>query len=91
MRTNRKITSITGLVKAFGGTRELAGWAGIGMSAVSNWLDRDQIPPGWHYRLHIEALNRGFEIDPAVFGLTQGEATEAISPARAHRKEARAA
>lgn len=69
MTKHRKITSIAGLVKAFGGTRGLSEWAGVGMSAISNWVERDQIPPGWHYRLHIEAKNRGFEIEPAVFGL----------------------
>jgi len=73
MRKVRKINSITGLVKAFGGNRELADWAGIGMSAISNWIDRDHIPPGWHYRLHVEAASRGFEIEPHVFGLQQPE------------------
>lgn len=73
MRKPRKIHSIATLVKAFGGPTELANWAGLGASAISNWIDRDFIPPAWHYRLHVEALRRGFEIDPTVFGMPQPE------------------
>lgn len=69
MQHARKITTIGGLVKAFGGAKKLAEWAGIGVSGVSNWVERDFIPPGWHYRLHLEAIDRGFEIDPVVFGV----------------------
>lgn len=62
-----KLTSIADVVKAFGGTSGMAEWAGIGASAVSNWIDRDQIPPGWHFRMYRDAQSRGYEIDPAVF------------------------
>lgn len=89
MRKHRKITSIEALVKAFGGTRELADWAGVGMSAISNWVDRGQIPPGWHYRLHLAAQSRGFEIEPYVFGVQHPE--DAQPAVRTYRKEARAA
>jgi len=56
------------VVEAFGGTKAAAEWADVGMSAISNWVDRQFIPPGWHYRMakHFEA--KGLEIDPVVFG-----------------------
>jgi hypothetical protein len=63
-----KIDSITALVAAFGGTAKLAELLDVGMSAVSNWKTADQVPPGWHLRLFIEANKRGFEIEPEFFG-----------------------
>lgn len=65
--THRILNTITEVVDAFGGTKALAMWTGTGESAISNWIARGEIPPGWHYRLHMEALDRGFEIDPCVF------------------------
>lgn len=62
-----KLNSITDVVKAFGGTEGMAAWAGIGASAVSNWISRDLIPPGWHLRMIRDAAVRGYEIDEAVF------------------------
>ena len=59
--------TIADVVDAFGGTKALATWTGTGESAISNWIARGEIPPGWHYRLHMEAIGRGFEIDPSVF------------------------
>lgn len=69
MTSDRKTTlaTIAEVVSAFGGTKALADWAGVGESAISNWLARGEIPPGWHYRLHIEAGARGFEIDNRLF------------------------
>lgn len=61
------VGTIQDVVEAFGGTRSLANWTGMGESAISNWIARGEIPPGWHYRLHMEAISRGFEIDPCVF------------------------
>lgn len=52
-----------------GGTKATADWADIGMPAVSNWIEREYIPPGWHYRMTMELAKRGFEVDPSVFGM----------------------
>ena len=65
--TKIMLTTIADVVKAFGGTSGMAEWAGIGASAVSNWIDRDQIPPGWHFRIYRDAAALGFGIDPSVF------------------------
>lgn len=52
----------------FNGTNDLARWANLGPPAVSNWLADGEFPRGWHYRLHMEAISRGYEIDPILFG-----------------------
>lgn len=59
--------TIDDVIAAFGGTKAVAEWAGVGMSAISNWSERG-IPAGWHYRIDRELRGRGFEIDPSVFG-----------------------
>ena len=68
MAKNRKLRTVPEVVTAFGGPKATAEWAGVGVSAVSNWTTRSFIPPGWHYRMarHFEA--KGCEIDPVVFG-----------------------
>lgn len=55
------------VVEAFGGTKETAEWAGIGMPAVSNWLADGWIPPGWYLSMSEKLRQRGFDVDPAVF------------------------
>ncbi|NOU05335.1 MAG: hypothetical protein HOO99_04050 [Hyphomicrobiaceae bacterium] len=67
MSNSKILTSIAEVVKAFGGTTGMAEWAGIGLPAVSNWIAKGQIPPGWHFRLDKEAQRRGYTIDPCVF------------------------
>lgn len=61
------LKSVADIVKAFGGTFALAEWAGVVPSAVSNWVAKDYIPPGWHYRMYRELVARGFDVDEAVF------------------------
>lgn len=62
------IDSVDALVEAFGGTARLAEFLDVGMSTVSNWKRADDIPPGWHLRLYMEATRRGFDISPDFFG-----------------------
>lgn len=64
----RRIDSVDALVAAFGGTSKLAEFLDVGMSTVSNWKKADDIPPGWHMRLFLEAADRGFTIDTKFFG-----------------------
>lgn len=65
----RKITTIPDLVEAFGGTSQLAAWAFVRPSAVSNWIERGSIPPGLHMRLYREGQQRGLDIEDSVFGI----------------------
>jgi hypothetical protein len=70
---NRDVHTVAQLVSAFDG--DLAAWAGIGETAVANWVARDFIPPGWHLRLYIEACRRGLTLDlESLFGLSAPEA-----------------
>lgn len=62
------LRTVPDVVRAFGGSAEVAKWAGHGQSAISNWIARGFIPPGWHYRMSKWAAERGYEISPAVFG-----------------------
>jgi hypothetical protein len=68
--TKRQITlrTVRAVVDAFGGTKDLAEWAGHGESAISNWLARGFIPPGWHYRISEELKKKDLEAAPEVFG-----------------------
>lgn len=68
MTKMQKLRTVDAVVAAFGGTVAAAQWAGHGKSAISNWLEREFIPPGWHYRMSKWALEHGYEIDHRVFG-----------------------
>ena len=56
------------VVAAFGGTKAAAEWAGVGESAVSNWIARGFIPPGWHFRMHEHFEARQYRLESTVFG-----------------------
>jgi hypothetical protein len=62
-----KLMTVTDVVRAYDGPSGMAEWAGIGASAVCNWIERGFIPPGWHWRLDRDARERGYEIDQGVF------------------------
>lgn len=75
----RCLRSVAEIVKAFGGNKETAKWANTGASTISNWLANNEIPNGWHYRIHLEMTARGFEVDPKVFGVE-------LDPRKSHSK-----
>lgn len=68
MAKKRKLTTVLEVVEAFGGPKAASEWADVGMPAVSNWVAREFIPPGWHYRMTVFFGAKGIEIDPSVFG-----------------------
>lgn len=68
---DRTITTVDQLVQAFGGTARMAEFLDVRMSTVSNWKAAEDIPPAWHLRLFLEAGQRGFDIDPLMFGLPE--------------------
>lgn len=74
------LRNVRDVVDALGGTYAAADWAGITPAAVSHWIAREFIPPGWHYRLSEEMRKFNCIIDPAVFGLNpNGNPTNATS------------
>ena len=64
----RTLKTVSDVVDAFGGTSATAEWAGIGPSAVSNWLSKGFIPPGWHFRMSDHFAGQGYVLSRAVFG-----------------------
>ncbi|MGI9521255.1 MAG: hypothetical protein ACR2PG_06350 [Hyphomicrobiaceae bacterium] len=60
------------VIEFFGGTVQMANWAGTSMNAVVWWRKRG-IPPAMHLRLLIETHRRGVRIGREVFQLTQEE------------------
>lgn len=76
MKRFPELSSVEQVVDAFGGPKEAADWAALGQSAISNWLARGFIPPGWHFRIDEEMRRRGFVVLPECFG----------APARARPK-----
>jgi P2-related tail formation protein len=71
------VRSVQDLVSAFGGTKAMADWADVGMSAVSNWISANSIPSGYHLRLYLEIQRRCIAVDASVFGL-RGAAADAL-------------
>jgi len=68
MENGQTLRTAACVVAALGGTKGAAEWAGIGESAVSNWLARGFIPPGWHYRLQAHFAPLKIELAPTAFG-----------------------
>lgn len=71
---NRTLHSIEDIVSAFGGPPKLAEWAGVGVTAVHNWLARGEIPPCWHMPLILECARRKQLISPEAFGIEGDDA-----------------
>jgi hypothetical protein len=83
----KHLGTVEAVVDAMGGPGPTADWAGLGTSAVSNWIARGFIPPGWHWEMAEELRRRGFEVDPSVFG--KRSPSSGRNPK--HRAEARVA
>ncbi len=67
MKKTKPLKSVAAVVRAFGGRKAMAEFCGVRVTAVYNWMDAEDFPSGWHYRLHVEAERRGYHIDPLVF------------------------
>ena len=62
------LESVEQVVDLFGGTTAMATWAGVTPPAVSNWIKRGYIAPGWHFEMERHAQVRGYTISSTVFG-----------------------
>ena len=67
---SKHLATIDELIEALGGTSAVSRWLGVGASAVSNWRTRNELPGGWHLRLYLEAMRRGIEVEPGLFGVS---------------------
>jgi hypothetical protein len=66
----RRVRTVAGVIEAMGGVEAMAEWAGVRPDAVEDWIAKSWIDAGWHYRLDRLLAARGFDVDPAVFGVT---------------------
>lgn len=83
------ITTIGGLVEAFGGDSAVANWLGITQPAVANWKARNQIPPGWYFKLFARARREGLSIDPVILGSDENDPDyAALRPVKSKRHRA---
>lgn len=71
MREARILRTVAEVVEEFGGLQAAADWAGLGKTAVSNWLARGFIPPGWHFRMSEHFAERGLLLAGSVFGQSE--------------------
>lgn len=62
-------TTVRSVIRALGGTAQVARWVGVGMPAVSNWIAEGYIPPGLHLQFFLAIERRGERVSPCVFGL----------------------
>jgi hypothetical protein len=63
------ITTVPALVKAFGGTGQLAEFLEVVPSAVSNWIKEDYVPRGYHLQIYLAAKDRGLKLDLLTLGM----------------------
>lgn len=69
------ISTVDGLVDAFGGTSRFAEWCDVGPSTVSNWKALGYIPAGYHLRIYLETRQRGLDLSPKLFGFHEWPAS----------------
>jgi len=67
----KHIAKVDQLVDAFGGTSRFAEWCDVGPSTVSNWKALGYVPSGYHLRIYLEAMARGFDLSPRLFGFDE--------------------
>lgn len=66
---------------------ELAYWAGVGDTAVYNWMAKDRSPPEMHMRIFLYGMSQGWRFDPEFFNL---DTDDANLLAACHRSKCRA-
>lgn len=71
--SKRTLKTVEQVIEAFGGTSATAEWAGVGPSAVSNWISKGFIPPGWHFRMSDHFAGSGLTVSRDVFSKREEE------------------
>jgi hypothetical protein len=67
LQTKPQITTASDLVAAIGAST-IAETLGVEDEEVELWaLGVEPIPTGWHYRLHLMATDRGYDVCPRLF------------------------
>jgi hypothetical protein len=66
--------AIRQFIDAMGGPVDVGKTFRLSVAAVSQWPERDYIPPAWHLRLWVEARKRNVAFDPVtLFGLSEND------------------
>lgn len=87
--TDKPISTLRDLVKAYGGTGKFAEFLHVVPSAVSNMLRDEELPRGYHLEVYLDCQRRNLRIDKhALFGI-EDERGGKSNPKQ--RREARAA
>lgn len=73
------LNSVDEVIDALGGTAAVAGLAGVGSSAVSNWIKRGRISRGSFMTVRDALAAQGKEASPSIFGFKE------TAPARSNR------
>ena len=63
------ITSVKAVIKELGGPHGIADTAGVGVTAVYNWIERDRIASDKFLLIHQALEKRGKAVLPELFGL----------------------
>lgn len=63
----KRLTTVSDVISALGGPKAASLWAGVGESAICNWISRGFVPVGWHFRLHQALHPKGYELTAEVF------------------------
>jgi len=67
------ISTISDLIDALEGPTALSKILGCTPQNISLWHLREEIPSGWHYRLHLLTEERGLKVcKHKVFGIPKG-------------------
>jgi len=91
IRMKQPISTVDQLVDAFGGTGRFADWCDVGPSTVSNWKALGYIPSGYHLRIYLEALSRGLQLSPRLFGFEDWPPAMGNDAARTSKRASAAA
>lgn len=71
MTITHTITTFAEIVAVTGGPEALARRLRVRTADILQWLDDDDVPPGWHFRLYVLARRRGCEVALRVFGMAE--------------------
>ena len=68
--TRRAVSTISEAIKTLGGLEVVASDCSCRVAKVKEWIEHDQIPVGWHFRLYLRLTSMGYEPDlSGVFGM----------------------
>ncbi len=71
------LTTVDEVIETIGGATAVAGIAGVGLPAVSNWRARGKFPSNMFLVVSKVLQENGKTVDPALFGFREPSRSEA--------------